>query len=431
MRPLLSTAAMREADAAAVAVRGQRALVEQAGLAVALECARLLGHVYAKRVVVVAGPGLNGEDGRVCARELARRGAAVEVVEAARAPGRLEGYDLVVDAAFGLGCSRPYFAPEVPPGTPVVAVDLPSGVDADSGELLGEPPHCALTVALGALKAAHLTGPAAARCGRVVLHRLGIVEWAEDGLVEDADLAALPSRTREDHKWTHAIEVLAGSEHMPGAARLVCAGALAGGASMIRLATRGTTDLAGLDAEVVVVAGVVVDPRVGCVVAGPGLGADAGEWLIERLANAPAPVVLDADGLTREVIEAKPDRPWVVTPHEGEYRRLTGRSVPPNRLAAARQLAGHTGCVVLLKGPTTVVASPQGHLRVVTSGTPALATAGSGDVLSGLIGAFIARGFEPFEAAALAAHLHGRAGSRLGPYEGASALARALRAPVR
>jgi hydroxyethylthiazole kinase-like uncharacterized protein yjeF len=144
--------------------------------------------------------------------------------------------------------------------------------------------------------------------------------------------------------------------------------------------------------------------------------------LRERLAKAACPVVLDADGLDRTLLDelAPRDGSWVLTPHEGEFVRLTGHPLGPNRFDEVRELARATGCVVLLKGPTTVIASPSGALRVVTSGTPTLATAGTGDVLSGLIAATIARGHDSLNAAALAAHLHGRAGARLGPYATAS-----------
>lgn len=424
MRPLLDTAAMRAADAAAIALVGSPALVRRAGVAVAQECRTLLGSLYGRRVVVVVGPGLNGADGRVAAGWLARRGARVEVVPVADQPAVLSGYDLVVDAAFGLGCSRPYHAPVA--DAPVVAVDLPSGVDADTGDLWGAPARATLTVALGALKPAHVTGPAAGLAGRVVVHRLGIVPSSRDGVVEDADLAGYVSRADDDHKWRHAVVALVGSPLMPGAARLVAEGALAGGASMVRVASR--ADVTGLDlpAEVVRVATGSIDPRARAVVAGPGLGEGAAAWLAPILARTPSPVVLDADGLDPTLVAARrPDGPtWVLTPHEGEFARLTGRPVPPDRLGAARALAVATGCVVLLKGPVTIVAAPDGTTRVVTSGTPALATAGTGDVLAGLIAGALARGHDPLEAAALSAHLHGRAGARLGPYAGASALPR-------
>jgi NAD(P)H-hydrate epimerase len=421
VQPILTTAQMRDADARAVAARGQDALVAAAGTAVALEARALLGSCYGRRVAVVVGPGLNGTDGRVCARWLAARGAKVEVIDVATQPERLEGYDLVVDAAFGLGCSRPYLAPGVAPATPVLAVDLPSGVDADSGELLGEPMAADVTVALGALKGAHVTGPAARLAGEVRLRTLGIVGEASAGAVEDADLADLVITARDDHKWSHALTVIAGSPLMPGAAVLVARGALAAGASMIRLSTNGSDAVAGAPPEVVHQRGVEVDPRCRCVVAGPGLGVEFAVGLAARLAALSVPVVLDADALQREVLEARPSSAtWLITPHDGEYARLTGRPVPPNRLAAARQLAGHTGCVVLLKGPVTVVAAPSGEVRVVRSGTASLATAGTGDVLAGMIGATVARGVDLLNAAALAAHLHGRAGARLDPYEGAS-----------
>ncbi len=159
MIPILTSSAMREADARATSSRGVDAPVALAGTAVALAAQRLLGRCYGARVAVVAGPGLNGADGRVAARWLQQRGAQVDLWDVAYAPSALVGYDLVVDAAFGLGCSRPYVAPAVPSSTRVLALDLPSGVDADTGELLGSPMRASVTLALGALKPANLVGP--------------------------------------------------------------------------------------------------------------------------------------------------------------------------------------------------------------------------------------------------------------------------------
>jgi hydroxyethylthiazole kinase-like uncharacterized protein yjeF len=212
---------------------------------------------------------------------------------------------------------------------------------------------------------------------------------------------------------------------MPGAAELVVRGALAGGASMIRLTSRG--DVAGsvhLPPEVVHADDAEVDARCRSVVAGPGLGTDAASWLRERLSDVAVPVVLDADGLDRRLVTdvMRRDVPWILTPHEGEFVRLTGEPLPENRIEAVRSLARELGCVVLLKGPTTLIANPEGTLRVVRSGTAALATAGTGDVLAGLIGATLARGHDVLTASALASHLHGRAGARLAPYAPASAL---------
>ncbi len=421
MLPILTSAQMRDADAGAVARRGVDELVAAAGTAVALEARRLLGRCYGQRVAVLVGPGLNGADGRVAARWLRSRGAWVDEVSVADQPSALTGYALVIDAAFGLGCSRPYAAPAVAAGTKVLAVDLPSGVDADSGEVLGTPMRADVTLALGAFKLAHVTGGASGLAGELRFAGLGIVDNFVDGVVEDADLAALVRGSREDHKWSHAVQALAGSALMPGAATLLARGALAGGASMIRLATRGDVRTVDLPPEVVRVEVPDVDPRCRAVAAGPGLGPDAGAWLSGPLRLVSVPVVLDADGLDRDLLTGESGH-WVLTPHAGEFARLTGAPVPNDRVSAVRALARDTRCVVLLKGPMTILADPAGTLRVVRSGTSALATAGSGDVLTGLIAATIARGHDPLEAGALAAHLHGVAGSRLETYAPASEL---------
>ncbi len=429
MIPLLGSAAMRVADAAAVASRGSDALVAAAGTAVALEAKRMLGSCYGARVAVVVGPGLNGADGRVAASWLVTRGARVTVFDVEHQPTTLAGYHLVIDAAFGLGCSRPYEAPTVAPGTLVLALDLPSGVDADTGAILGSPLGADVTLAIGALKPAHVDGPSATLIGELRFAGLGIVSTFDDGLMEDRDLATMVIRRFDDHKWSHALHVLAGSPLMPGAAELCVRGALAGGASMVRLTGRG--DLAGLadwPPEMVHAGEGAFDQRCRSVVAGPGLGDGAAAWLLPRLHDVAVPVVLDADGLDRSIwpVSATAASRWVLTPHAGEFVRLTGRAMPVRRFDAVRELARESGCVVLLKGPTTVIASPEGHLRIVRSGTAALATAGTGDVLGGLIGATIARGHGSLEAAALAAHLHGRAGALLGTYGRACDLTRAI-----
>jgi NAD(P)H-hydrate epimerase len=424
---------MRDADARAVADRGVDALVGAAGTAVALQAKSMLGACYGARVALLAGPGLNGQDGRIAARWLTSRGARVDVHEVAAQPPSLDGYKLVVDAAFGLGCSRPYHAPEVAAGTLVLAVDLPSGVQSDTGEILGSPLAADVTLALGALKPAHLNGPAAALMGELRFAGLGIVEQFEDGLMQDSDLDSFVEVGEGDHKWVHAIEAFVGSPLMPGAAELVARGALAGGASMIRLASRGDiSSFVRLPPEVVHGIELSVDRRCRAVVAGPGLGFDAASWLRERLSNVAVPVVLDADGLDRSLLPGTSSDAgrWILTPHDGEFSRLTGRPVPANRFDAVRALARETRCVVLLKGPITILASPSGTLRVVNSGTPALATAGSGDVLAGLIAATIARGHDALNAGALAAHLHGRAGARLNVYSPASDLTTEVRAII-
>jgi NAD(P)H-hydrate epimerase len=429
MIPILSLSAMREADRLAVNARGQDALVHAAGTAVAGTARTMLGGCYGARIAAVVGPGLNGSDGRVATAWLISRGARVDVFKWNEAPAILSGYDLILDAAFGTGCTRPYLAPKVAGGALVLAVDLPSGVDTDTGALLGEPMIANATVALGALKPAHLCGPAADFVGELHFEGLGIVQSVEDGLVDSSDFSSFVRTNAEDHKWNHAIQALVGSTLMPGAAELVLRGALAGGASMIRLASRGdVATQVQLPPEVVHVTDATVDARCKAVVAGPGLGPNAPDWLRESLKDLTCPVVLDADGLDRDFIDdvAPRDGSWVLTPHAGEFARLTGHEIGLDRFGDVRELARSMGCVVLLKGPTTVIASPEGHLRVVTSGTASLATAGTGDVLAGFIAATIARGHAPLEAAALGAYLHGRAGARLAPYAHALEVATSL-----
>ncbi len=406
MKPIVDVDTMRECDQRTLKVVGPDSLLRAAGFAVALEAHDLLGSLYGRRVALLCGPGLNGRDGRFAAHELIRRGARATVIEVREAPPRLTGVDLVIDAAFGIGCSREYLAPAV--DAPVLAVDLPSGVDADTGELRGQPLHASRTLALGALKWAHVDGPAAPYCGEIRLARLGIHVPDTHGLLESSDLARVAPRSPSDHKWRHAVQIVAGSSAMPGAALLACQGALAGGASLVRLTPR--TSLEGPVTPAEVIVSTEVDTRVQSLVVGPGLGPHARGWLETLTWPADAPVVLDADALRRRTIEIFRSHPVVLTPHEGEFTRLTKRPLGAQRIPAVQALARELNVVVLLKGPRTIIASPEGHVRVVVDSSPTLATAGSGDTLSGVIGALLAYGHTPFEAASLGAELHGLSG---------------------
>ncbi|MHB2028719.1 MAG: NAD(P)H-hydrate dehydratase [Acidimicrobiales bacterium] len=428
MIPILTSTEMRTADRRAVSQRGESTLVHLAGTAVALEAKSLLRSCYGARVAVVAGPGLNGSDGRVAGEWLRSRGARVDVIDVNQQPDELHGYELVIDAAFGLGCSRPYRAPRVSATTHVLALDLPSGVDADSGQLLGQPMRATVTVAIGALKPAHLNGPSQSYVGELRYAGLNILDSFVNGLVEDRDLREFVRFETNDHKWVHALHVFAGSPNMPGAAALVLRGALAGGASMIHFTSNGPiSKRIALPPEVVFSREGPPGELCRSIVAGPGLGPDAPKWLRRQLANVQVPVILDASGLDRHFLDTVTrNQPWVLTPHEREFERLTGVANMSDHFAAVRELARETNCVVLLKGPTTVIADPTGVIRVVNSGTSALATAGSGDVLAGLIGATLARGHDTLSAAAFSAHLHGRAGARLPFYATASQLPLAI-----
>jgi hydroxyethylthiazole kinase-like uncharacterized protein yjeF len=440
VRPVVTVAEMQAADAGALRTVDEATLVERAGTAVALGALEMLSGAYGRRVTVVAGKGNNGADGRVAARLLTRRGARVTVVEAGSAE-RLAACDLVIDAAYGTGFRGSYTPPAVPTGTRVLAVDVPSGIDGDTGLARGVPWRAERTVTFQALKPGLLQADGPDAAGAVHVADLGIVvSEPRAALVEDADADRLPARGPESHKWAAAVLVVAGSPGMEGAAALSAEGALRAGSGMVRLAVPGSAEPAGgtrpgpWPLEVVRVA--LPDEgfdtpvlsaleRCRALVVGPGLGRRpaTGEAVRRLVAASTVPTVLDADGLFAfadpealgAAVAAQP-RAVVVTPHDGEYARLVGEAPGPDRIAAARALADRCGAVVLLKGSLTVVAAPPGaHLPGVPgvllagAGSSRLATGGTGDVLSGVIGAFCARGLEAPLAAALAAHVHGRA----------------------
>ncbi len=440
VRAVLTRDEMRAADAAALATVSHETLVDRAGTAAGHAALRLLGGAYGRRVVVVVGKGSNGADGRVAASFLARRGARVRVVEAAAAGAgvTLPPCDLVVDGAYGTGFRGSYDAPGVPTGARVLAIDIPSGVDADSGEAPGDAVRADRTITFAALKPGLLQGSGAVCSGAVEVADIGIgFPMPRALLVEDADIALVPPRPRQVNKWTTAVGVAAGSAGMEGAAILCSRGAMAAGAGMLRLGSPGNptaawpTEAVRMRLPAEEWAGAFLEATAKCkaVVIGPGLGTAGAtaEEIRAVIAAVPVPLVIDADALTalggvaaaRTLLD-KRSAPSILTPHDGEYARISGAAPVEDRLAAARHLAGATGAVVLLKGPLTAVAAPGDvvpDVLLADAGGPALATAGSGDVLSGVIGAFCARGLPPLEAAALAAHVHGRAAS-LGPAQG-------------
>lgn len=431
MRPVLSVAEMAAVDAAATAHTPLEQLIARAGAAVAQRALALLGGGYGRRVVVVVGKGHNGDDGRVAAHLLERRGVRVRLLDAASAPQSLPACDLVIDAAYGTGLRGGYRPPRPPAGTGVLAVDVPSGLDADTGAA-EESVLASATVTFGALKAGLLLGEGPARSGEVEVAPIGLdLGRVTMQLVEDGDLALLPPRPREAHKWQRALYVVAGSPGMHGAAELAARAALRAGAGMVRLGSPGNApDALGVTEAVARplpadgFAEAVLEELGRCqaLVLGPGLGAASGvaAAVARLLASSPVPVVLDADGLNalgRLAGAVDAAAPLVLTPHDGEFARLVGAPPGPDRVAAARALAARAGAVVLLKGSTTVVADPVGEVRLVNAGSARLATAGTGDVLSGVIGALLARGVDPLDAAALGAHAHGRAAS-LGHAEG-------------
>ena len=434
-------------------------LMESAGRAVA----QAVLERGARSVLVVCGAGNNGGDGLVAARHLRAlgvdvrvqlvgepRGAAAAQLARARAFGvPLAGGDaeLVVDAIFGTGLDREVTgAPAAAirrineAGRPVLAVDLPSGLDADTGQVLGVAVRAAETLTLGLPKPGLALEPGRSLAGRIRVARIGIAD-AAPGVSPTAELwtraeaaARLPARPGDGHKGSFGhVLVVAGSEGKTGAAALAARGALRGGAGLVTIACpAGLNDILEVKCTEAMTAPVADTPQRAfasaaedailalaherdVVALGPGVGrAPETEALVRALCKRlEKPLVLDADGLNAFAGNPGELRAAVLTPHPGEAARLLGvatAEVQRDRLGAARRLAELTGAVVLLKGAATVIAQAGAPPLVNPTGGPELATGGTGDVLTGLVAAHLAQGLAPREAAALAAFVHGAAG---------------------
>lgn len=433
MLPIVTPEEMAAIDAAAP--EPTAVLVDRAGAAVAWAALRMLGGAYGRTVNVICGKGNNGADGRVAARHLAAKGVRVRVFDVPT-PTVLPHSDLVIDAAFGTGFQGTWSPPEVG-DVPVLAVDLPSGVDGLTGDIAGDVLAAARTVTFAALKPGLLMPPGSVVAGELELADIGLdVGAARANLVQAADIADWwPERDEYAHKWRSAVRVIAGSTTMTGAPRLVAEAAMRSGAGIVHLSVPGMT-LSDAPIEVVqrplpstswARAALGSLDRFHAIVVGPGLGRsdDTAASVRELVLEAPLPLVVDGDGLFALGWSAegacallrRRTTPTVLTPHDGEYALLAGNQPGLDRLVAARRLASDSGCTVLLKGAATIVAEPDGYALVVTAGDSRLATAGTGDVLSGIIGALLAGGVKPVQAAAAAAWVHGQAGRR-GPHHG-------------
>ncbi|NEU13820.1 NAD(P)H-hydrate dehydratase [Methylobacterium sp. BTF04] len=475
---LLSVEAMRRVDAAAIrAGTSGRVLMERAGAAVAERARKHLSD--RGRVVVLCGPGNNGGDGFVAARLLAEAGVSVDLaclvpvadltgdaagaasgwtgpVMAANDLGALEGYDLVVDAVFGAGLSRAITGEAAAliervaaSHRLVLAVDVPSGVDGDTGLVRGLALQAIETVTFVALKPGHLLQPGRALRGAVHVADIGTgPEALIEGLGDDPAvfhngpglwLGAFPRLDATSHKYTrgHAL-VLSGPAYRTGAARLAARAALRVGAGLVTLASPALAlpeNAAHLTAIMLRpcetaddLDDLLVDERLNVVLAGPGLGmGSATRDLVAVAAAVGRGLVLDADALTSFKGQARllaahiadGGSRAVLTPHDGEFARLfEGSDAVEDGLSKpdrARRAAALTGAVMVLKGADTVIAAPDGRVAINDHGTPYLGTAGSGDVLGGLVAGLMAQGMEPFEAACAAVWLHGDAGLRHGP----------------
>jgi ADP-dependent NAD(P)H-hydrate dehydratase / NAD(P)H-hydrate epimerase len=427
MLPIVTPDEMKACDLAADA--GADVLIERAGSAVARAAVRMLGGTYGRTVTVVAGPGNNGADGRVAARHLDQLGIKVHLVTTEACPDVLPFCDLVIDAAYGTGFRGRWEAPAVGAAL-VLAVDLPSGVDGLTGAAGGRVIPADHTVTFAALKPGLLFSPGRELAGEIEIVDIGLdIGEPAAHMLQRADVvAAFPHRDVDAHKWHAAVRVLAGSKAMPGAAALVAAGAMRTGAGMVHLSVPGLDQFGTLPLEVVhrplPPSGWGDDAlrsldRFHAVVLGPGLGRHDDTAASARYVavNAPLPVVIDGDGLFALAWNAEGaaallrqrTAPTVLTPHDGEYQLLTGALPAADRITAARRLAVLTESIVVLKGATTVVSNPAGQVLVVNAGDQRLATAGTGDVLAGVIGALLAMRLAPFEAAAAGVWIHGRA----------------------
>ncbi|WP_019818534.1 NAD(P)H-hydrate dehydratase [Saccharomonospora saliphila] len=454
MRGVWTTAHVRAAEERLLRVTPERALMRRAAYGVSVHAADLLsehaGRVSGTRVVLVVGAGNNGGDALWAGFFLRRRGVAVAAVllnpdkahaeglaAFRRAGGRvldaadtdavsafLDGADVVVDGVVGIsarGSLRPDAAAVFEQvSAPVLAVDLPSGVDPDTGAVDGPAVRATRTVTFGAHKPVHVLAPQ--WCGDVLLVDIGLDgELGEPDLcvLDVADVAtAWPLPGPADNKYSQGVTgVAAGSSTYPGAAVLATAAAVRATAGMVRYAGPAADVVRSHWPEVVATGSIFDAGRVQAWVVGPGIGTGAeGRDVLTHALGQGVPVCADADALTiiaarPEVLDARdPATPLVLTPHDGEFERLTGAAPGADRVGAVREAARRFHAVVLLKGHCTVVADPGGRVLVNRSRGAWLATAGSGDVLSGLLGALLSSGVEPWRAAGLAADVHARAG---------------------
>ena len=471
MIELLTTAEMAEADRRAIALGvGGIALMENAGRAVADAVAAR--HPPGLRVAVVAGPGNNGGDGFVAARILAERGYRVRILlvgnrdrlkgdaalaaqrwqgpTTAAAPAALMPADVVIDAVFGAGLDRPAEGVaramiEAMNAAPCVyAVDLPSGINGTTGAVMGLAVNAAQTVTFFRRKVGHVLLPGRLHCGTVRIADIGITASVLDEIKPRISInsphlwaKSFPLPRVDGHKYTrgHAA-VVSGGLSFTGAARLAARGALRAGAGLVTIATPREALAVNAAANLAVMvrpvdgadelARFLDDPRRNVVLLGPGGG--VGQLMRDLVLTAlkgERAVVLDADALTSFAEEPQTlcaairgrAKVTVMTPHEGEFSRLFKilADEAPSKLERARRAAETSGAVVLLKGPDTVVAAPDGRAAIADNAPPWLATAGSGDVLAGIVAGCLAQGMPGFEAAAAAVWLHGEAGTAAGP----------------
>jgi hydroxyethylthiazole kinase-like uncharacterized protein yjeF len=400
------------------------------------------------RTLVLAGPGNNGGDGYVAARLLQQEGWPVAVAplappragsDAADAASRWHGLtvaltpaeaaraELVVDAVFGAGLARDVdgvVADALRAARKLIAVDVPSGIDGATGAVRGYAPRAALTVTFFRLKPGHLLLPGRELCGRTVLADIGLPatvlqQSPPARFVNLPELWRVPIPDPHSHKYSRGHVTVVGGATMTGAARLVADAARRGGAGLVTIAATGRGDVyragsPGLLVSDAPLAELLQDDRRNVWVCGPGLGPEVARSTLPLLLSAGRQVVADADvfsAFAGQPVELRGAA--VLTPHAGEFARAFG-DAGIDRIQAVRAAAARTDATVLLKGADTIIAAPNGRVAINASAPPWLATAGSGDVLSGLIAGLLAQGMAPWEAAAAGAFVHGRAAAKAG-----------------
>lgn len=465
--PVLLSAQVREIERLAQSSMPGESLMERAGRAVAALAQQCLGE-RGKRILLMAGPGNNGGDAFVAARHLKQAWFDLQVAflgDAARLPadaraamqawreaggathigdaclGELSRSRpaLIVDGLFGIGLRRPLEAPYASAieavnasGIPVLAIDVPSGLDADTGRVLGHAIRARHTITFLGLKPGLLTLDGPDHAGQIHVDDLGQQVRVPDpggatiapGIVRQA----LPSRRRNSHKGSFGtVAVIGGAEGMVGAALLAGRAALKLGAGKVRiglLADNPVVDPAQPELMLRPVQDVLAMPDVNCIAAGPGLGmSEAAFHALGKVVSKPLPLVLDADALNLVAAETslrdallQRASPTLLTPHPAEAARLLGvktADVQADRVAAAQELARRHSAIVVLKGAGSICALPDGNWRVNTTGNPGMASAGMGDVLTGMIVALISQGATPALAMFAAVHLHGAAADHL------------------
>ncbi|HEX5018383.1 MAG TPA: NAD(P)H-hydrate dehydratase [Actinomycetes bacterium] len=455
MRGVHTVEEVRAAEEAVLARTGRDELMVRASTALARTCAQLLvthrGGVYGSSVVVLVGTGNNGGDALFAGAQLAKRGAHVRVVPvgagmheagsraATRAGCRtlqrsdaqdaIDTADLVIDGMLGIGGKGGLRDPAITlaewataSDALVVACDLPSGVDADTGQAGDDAVWADVTVTFGLMKPGLLLQPGAMHAGMVELADIGLtsdVVVPSITCLEARDVSSLlPHPTPLSHKYSQGVTgIAAGSEKYRGAAVLAVSGALHAKGGLVRYVGPAADAVVNAWPAALVSRGSVTDAgRVQAWGVGPGLGTDEhARRRLREVVDQPVPVVVDADGLTlladfADVLKSR-EEATVLTPHAVEFARLApDLDIAPDPLTAVRTLAARLGCTVLLKGATTIVADPDGQVRLNQTGTPWLATGGTGDVLTGVIAALLSDGLPPLDAASLGAFVHGVAG---------------------